>query len=318
MSSQSLLGVILSLQLRVRRFCASPGGVKSIITAYPSEGTGIDLLRDVLEEALRAARDVLTDVVERGVVGEPMGRGFYGDLSYRGDLACEEAIIEVLRRRLGSVAIVSEELGVSYEGSDTPEYWALIDPVDGSANMARGIRFYSSGVAIARGPRVRDVVCTGVIDHGTGELFIREGEYSSHRNFHSPDRFPQDIKGRPTAFFHHVSFKRDDHIRETSVKIAERLRFFRVMGSALLEICNASVGRVDAYLCLTPELRTMDIVPALYFALGMGCRCASYPTPLLEERLDSKSRFSIIVSRNQSMFDEILSMVGASWGVINW
>jgi myo-inositol-1(or 4)-monophosphatase len=274
------------------------------------------LLRGVVSEALRAARDALLDTVGRGVVGEPMGRGYYGDISYRGDLVCERAIVEVLKSRLGSVAIVSEEMGLSWEGVGEPEYWALIDPVDGSANMSRGISFYSSGIAIARGPFARDVVSSGVIDHATGEIFIREEEYVSHRESSDLSKAAQGDKGRAAVFFHHASFKRNVRSQELSIRIAERLRFFRVMGSALLEMCYASVGRVDGYLCLTPELRMMDIMPALYFAMGMGCRSASCPKPLLDERLDSQSRYGIIIWRNQAMFEEVVSMLGDGWSIL--
>ncbi|GBC71522.1 Fructose-1,6-bisphosphatase class 1 [Candidatus Calditenuaceae archaeon HR02] len=274
------------------------------------------MLRDVVGEALRAARDALLDTISRGSVGEPMGRGSYGDISYRGDLVCERAIVDVLNSRLGSVAIVSEEMGVAWRGTGEPEYWALIDPVDGSANMSRGISFYSSGVALARGPLVRDVLSSGVIDHLTGEIFIREERYVSHKTSSDPSRASQEDGGRATLFFHHASFKRDPQSRKISIRIAERLRFFRVMGSALLEMCYASVGRVDGYLCLTPELRMMDIVPALYFAMGMSCRSASYPRPLLDERLDSRSRYGIIIGSKQDVFEDIVSMLGDGWSIL--
>lgn len=270
----------------------------------------------MISEALRAARDALLDTVGRGVVGEPMGRGYYGDISYRGDLVCERAIVEVLRSHLDRVAIVSEEMGLSWEGEGEPEYWALIDPVDGSANMSRGISFYSSGIALARSPSAKDVVSSGVIDHVTGEIFIREEEYVSHKTSSDLSIASQRGKGRAAVFFHHASFKRDTKSREISIRITERLRFFRVMGSALLEMCHASVGRVDGYLCLTPELRMMDVVPALYFAMGMGCRSASYPKSLLDERLDSRSRYGIIIGRDQIMFEEVVSMLGDGWTIL--
>lgn len=274
------------------------------------------MLRNVLREALQAARDALLDTVRRGSVSEPMGRGNYGDISYRGDLVCEKAIVEVLKSRLGNVAIISEEMGVFWEGVDEPEYWALIDPVDGSANMSRGISFYSSGVALSRGPFVRDVISSGVIDHVTGEIFIREEGYVSHNTATEPSHASPEDRGRAILFFHHASFKRDPLSKETSIRIAERSRFFRVMGSALLEMCYASIGRVDGYLCLTPELRMMDVVPALYFALGMGRRSATYPRPLLEERLDSRSRYGIIIVNRGDLFEDILSMLGHGWSIL--
>lgn len=277
---------------------------------------GRGLLRTVLEEALRAARDVLADAVVGGVVGEPMGRGFYGDLSYKGDIVCERAILDALKGELDSFVVVSEEMGVLKEGTGEPEYWVLIDPVDGSANMSRNISFYSSGIALARGPMISDVVCSGVIDHITGELFVREGDYVSHRAVSNYVQNKEGGKGGYCTFFHHASFKKSHHVREASFRIAAKLRFFRVMGSALLEMCYAATGRADGYLCLTSELRTMDIVPALYFARGIGCKIATRPKSLMNEKLDSKSRYGIIMGGNVAFIEEVLSILRTGWNII--
>lgn len=269
-----------------------------------------------MEEALNAARDVLLDAVKRGVVAEPMGRGSYGDLSYRGDIVCEEAIIEVLKGRLGSVVVVSEEGGISYNNGSKAEYWALIDPVDGSANMARRINFYSSGIALAKGPEIRDVVCSGVIDHVTGELFIREKDYTSHGDSAVFGKRPNTGIDGARLFFHHAALKRGYPSRDHFVKIAENLAFFRVMGSALLEMCLAGVGRSDGYLCLSPELRVMDIVPALYFALGVGCKAASYPGSIIDDRLDSRSRYGVILTRHPKLFEDTISVLKTPWNIL--
>jgi len=269
------------------------------------------LLRKVVEDALRAARDELLDVLRRGSAAEALGRGFYGDISYRGDVVCENAIVEVLRSRLDNATIVSEEGGIM--SGSAGRLWALVDPVDGSANMARGINFYSSGLAIAMGPSVRDVVCSGVIDHVSGELFVREGDYVSHPPSKMLEKEgEQDLDGA-RVFFHHASLKRGPPLRDSIIKITERLSFFRVMGSALLEMCLAGAGRSDGYLCLTTELRLMDIVPALYFALGAGCKAATSPSPILDDRLDSRTRYGIILTKHQKIFEQTLSILNTRW-----
>jgi len=273
------------------------------------------LLRRIVEEALRAARDVMRELSRGGLAGEPMERGAYGDVSYRGDLAAEKAVIEVLRSRLGSVTVVSEEMGVMSVGGGQPKYWALLDPIDGSANMSRGIAFFSSGLALAEGPRVKDVVCSGIIDHASGEVFVREGDYTSHsieRERHSREG------GSEAVIFHHASIKKEPLASGVSHKVIERLRFFRVMGSALLEICYAALGRVDAYICVTPELRLMDIVPAAYFADGVGAVCFTHPTGLLGDTLTSRSRYGVIVGMRGGLVGEILAILGGGWAECSW
>jgi hypothetical protein len=64
------------------------------------------VIREVVEEALLAARSSLRAVVERGEAAYPMGRGAYGDLSYRGEESNPEAAFEELCRYLAPKKVV--------------------------------------------------------------------------------------------------------------------------------------------------------------------------------------------------------------------
>jgi myo-inositol-1(or 4)-monophosphatase len=270
------------------------------------------VIREVVEEALLAARSSLRAVVERGEAAYPMGRGAYGDLSYRGDIVSEEAVFGVLMRRLSDVALISEERGFLGSPKGT-RYWALIDPVDGSANMSRGIDFYSTGIAVAEGQFFHDIICSGVIDHSTGRIFLREADFimpSSKREDRSVD------DSGITAFLHHATIKKHGRARPELYKLLGKMRYFRVMGSALLEMCLVYAGGGDAYICLTQELRMHDIAPALYMSLGGGLLAATYPKNLTEERLDTRERFGIIICRSDEVFQEVLEVAGMGWHVL--
>lgn len=271
------------------------------------------MLRGVVTEALRAAHESLKGIVARGSAGEPMGRGAYGDMSYRGDIVGEEAIFGALRKHLGDLALISEERGV-VETSTDAKFWALVDPVDGSANMSRGLGFYSTGIALADSPYFHRILCSGVIDHLTGQIFLREGEQLEP----APALTGQnDGDQRPTFFFHHATIKKLGQSRPQLYSLLGKLRYFRVMGSALLEMCLVYAGSGDAYVCLTPELRMLDIAPALHLAQGGGLYAATYPRDITEERLDVRDRFGIVICRSADILQEVLKVAGQGWHVLD-
>jgi myo-inositol-1(or 4)-monophosphatase len=71
----------------------------------------------------------------------------YGDQTLVLDLMAEEEIISVIQNSGLEFAILTEERGFLRSEKD-PEYLALVDPIDGSANLERGIPLVSIGISI--------------------------------------------------------------------------------------------------------------------------------------------------------------------------
>ena len=71
---------------------------------------------------------------------------------YRLDLAADAAALPVLHG--AGLAVLSEESGATGDGPSG--LLAVIDPIDGSTNAHRGVRFYSTSICVldAEGPRV--------------------------------------------------------------------------------------------------------------------------------------------------------------------
>lgn len=100
----------------------------------------------ILKKAIDAAKSCILDNLDQAtaVTGEVNP---YGDKTLLLDKKAEDAIIEALLGSDISFDILSEEKGL-LKTSGKPEYLALVDPIDGSANLKRGIPLVSLGIAI--------------------------------------------------------------------------------------------------------------------------------------------------------------------------
>src|SRR5581483_6649961 len=81
---------------------------------------------------------------------EPLGirpKGGHGDVVTELDLAAEKLILTRLRAEYPAHQIIAEESGVT--GADGSCVW-LVDPLDGTNNVAIGLPVYSVGIALCQ------------------------------------------------------------------------------------------------------------------------------------------------------------------------
>ena len=103
-------------------------------------------LLTIMEDAVKAAKKVILDNLD--IVRERTGEvNPYGDKTLLLDVKAEDAIINVLNSCNTNFEILTEEKGV-IKNEEKPEYLALIDPIDGSANLERRIPLVSIGLSI--------------------------------------------------------------------------------------------------------------------------------------------------------------------------
>lgn len=268
----------------------------------------MSVVREAIVSALLRSKEVYGELAGRGEAAERKGLGAYGDVSTQADLLCEEAIMRELSKRLGRVSFISEERGRvgELQGCD---YVALIDPIDGSTNMSRGIRFFSSGVAISSGIRYSDVFAAGVIDLLSGETYLAiDGEVSVSGNRPKIS----SVSSLTDAIFSLDlrALKRGEPYRGHLISLIKSLKNYRFLGSALLEMSLLLTGGVDGFACLSPELKVMDVVPAAHVLEKSGIDVLTKPTELTTLRLDSVERLSVITCVNERLLSEVLGITG--------
>jgi myo-inositol-1(or 4)-monophosphatase len=192
---------------------------------------------------------------------EPVvGPGMGGDETTAIDAAAERVILARFAD-VDDVTIVSEELGVKGDGST----FVVIDPIDGSLNAKRGIRFFSVSIAVASGPTMGDVNFGFVHDFGTGE------EWTATRGGGAKlDGRP--LRGElPKEEIEVLSFEatRTASVAEKAAAVVDLAYRLRIMGSLALSLCHLAAGRVDAVCSLKPA-RAVDIAAAQLLVLERG------------------------------------------------
>lgn len=178
-----------------------------------------DLL-DVLNAAADAAGQALAGCTDWGPTGRKPGQfGF--------DLAADVAATAALRD--GGLRVLSEESGL--EDGDGPV--AVLDPVDGSTNASRGIRYFATSICVvAEGVPVAAVVH----DHGSGERF----EALHGGGAYCDGALLARLEERP--------------LRAAVVAVNGQAPGWggwaqvRTLGAAALELCAVAAGRLDGYL----------------------------------------------------------------------
>lgn len=217
--------------------------------------TGIDWL--ALARACVADIDAVLDELPTRAEREPvLGAGEGGDDTTAVDAAAEAVVIRRLEELGADLTLVSEELGRRTFGAGG-QPTVVVDPIDGSVNAKRGIRFFSLSLAVADGPTMDDVRFGYVFDFGAREEWRAErGGGAFLDDTHLAGVGPKDVieilslEGTTTAA-----------VAEAAPRLVGVAHRVRVMGSLALSLCHLAAGRVDAVCCLKPA-RSIDIAAA--------------------------------------------------------
>jgi len=192
----------------------------------------------VAREAARAAMTILRDhqgprqVTRKGDV----------DLVTEVDLACEEAIRDVLQRYTPDIPVLGEEQGGP---ENAPTRW-VVDPLDGTTNFVHGYPFFCTSIALevreepvaaCVGDPIRGHEYWAAKGHGAfrDDRPIRVGVRTSLENALIATGFSYDRKERAAFYL--------DRVRA----VMERCRGLRRGGAAALELALLADGRSDAF-----------------------------------------------------------------------
>jgi myo-inositol-1(or 4)-monophosphatase len=165
------------------------------------------------------------------------------DLVTEVDRRCEDAVLEILRRRFPGHDVVTEETDVARTGS---RYVWFVDPLDGTTNFAHGYPFFCSSVALTVDG---EVVAGAVYDCVKEELFSAERGAGARLNGR-----PLKVSSRAdlltsllvTGFPYDL---RDDLTGKLRLfnRFMGEARAIRRDGAAALDLCYVAAGRVDGF-----------------------------------------------------------------------
>jgi len=260
-------------------------------------------LRECVKEALMSGHETLMEALSEDR-REVVGRGGFGDLSYGFDRLTEKAIVDALTRKLDNFYLISEELG--FIPRESPEYYVVVDPVDGSTNAFYGIPFYASSIAISSSPKAEDILVAGVIDHARRKIFLGDKESGVSVDQHAPS-LRKTSSLQDSLIQMNLDAIKDERaeLRKWAERIIGRSKHLRCFSAASLEICYLLEGKADAYICLTPNLKVMDFYASAFLLKWAG---GAYTILGGEPTLLDKGKYGIIAASNQALLQEILSL----------
>jgi myo-inositol-1(or 4)-monophosphatase len=261
---------------------------------------------DVCRAAAEGVRAVLAELPGRAEREPVVGAGLGGDDTTAIDAAAERVVVERLRATGESFTLVSEELGELVNG-DGGRTWVVLDPIDGSLNAKRGVPFFALSIAIADGPRMRDVTFGYVHDFGTGEEWTaRRGEGAWL------DGSPLGAE-RPKDELEILSFEatRTAYVAERAAAVVGLAYRLRIMGSLALSLCHLAAGRVDGVCSLKPA-RSVDIAAAQLLVREQGLAIDLWEAPPFDDApLDVEGRSRVVAAGTPELCRRIAAALSA-------
>jgi myo-inositol-1(or 4)-monophosphatase len=167
-----------------------------------------------------------------------------GDVVTEVDIESEALVLRRIREAYPTHNIVTEESG-RISGVEGEPTW-YIDPLDGTGNYTRGIPFFATTLAVARG---NQVLASATYDPLRDEMFnaaFGMGAYLNDKLLRiEPDDNMEDVSVS-------LSWSRRREGSDLFPRYIERLAphtsYFRRLGSAALAIAYVAAGRIDAYI----------------------------------------------------------------------
>lgn len=244
--------------------------------------------RATLVETVDAVSDAVRAIAP-GDLGRAGGRAGQYDL----DLVAERAALEVLVPT--GARVLSEEAGSVGDGDS--DVTVVIDPVDGSTNLSRGVPHAACSLCVVDGEGPWVAVVADIV---TGERFdaVRGGgarlDGTQIGTASGCARLADAVvcfSGWPTA---HLGWRQ-----------------FRALGAAALDICYVAAGRVDAFVDALAAHGVWDYLGALLVCDEVGVAVAEHAGDELVV-LDHDARRGPIVAATPELLAEIQGVLAGA------
>ncbi len=247
-----------------------------------------------------AAESVRRSVL--GVLREKKGLGVE-DLKRAIDLSAHEAVREALNRMGASAKVVSEEGEYTLGGG---EAHLIVDPVDGTTNLARGIGHATTSIAVSETPYLSGTVAAIVMDLDSGGVYWAERGRGGWLG---------DSKVRPSKpvgvkeALISIDISKGSHLEPVERLIAEA-GHLRQLGCASISLCHVASGRVDAHIDLRGALRATDAAAGLFILKEAGGLYSIGGVIDGDTMLSRGSRMRLIAASSPELLEEMVRLIG--------
>ncbi len=262
-------------------------------------------VRHLRNAAALARLRVLTCLKSSNCV-KAVGTGAGGDITKRFDYVAEQAVVEYFRK-FSSFTLISEEAGIKKIGPH-PEGFLIMDPIDGSVNVSRGISFACIAVAFAKDLHFDAVEAAIILDLFNGICYHAKRGGGAYR-----ERLK--IKPNPPHPLHASLVGVDDGFPPRvygSGNIAAKaqpLRYTRHLGANALELCYVADGTLDGFIDLRGVFRGTDLAAAALILKEAGAVLMDTKGKEISGKCTNDERYALIAARDVSFAQKLLSLV---------
>jgi myo-inositol-1(or 4)-monophosphatase len=209
------------------------------------EAQAMTLIAELAKATEEAKAAILEDLAKASeLTGET---NQYGDETLLLDKKAEDAIINRLHQLGTPLMILSEERGLMMpEGK--PEYVAIIDPIDGSANIERGIPLCSVGISAMPYSEVMstdDTEISIIESVFSKESYVAETGRGVRRNGKTV-RVTDQLPLERSIISYDIKKSGDEQFLKSSMRVIEGVHDIRRSASNLLDLCWVASGALNA------------------------------------------------------------------------
>jgi len=261
----------------------------------------------LLIDATARVRGEVAALALKGERGRSVGIGASGDRTLLADRVAEDELMKALVGVKGT-KVLSEEAGL--RGDMDGRTLAVVDPLDGSSNFARGIPFYCTSVAVVEG-RSLDGITVGVVrDLVSGDVYHAVKGKGTKKNG-APVRTSRVTKVSKAVLGIDLSRGGPGLVKGLAPLIGRAKRQVH-FGANALELSYVADRTTDAFVDLRGTIRITDIAAAYLIASEAGAVITDLRGEELGAAFDLEHRLSFVASANGTLHKEILRLSRAA------
>ena len=260
----------------------------------------------VAVEAAEAAGDLLRD----GWLGDigVRGKGTSGDVVTDLDLAAERLIVGRIRDVFPDHQIIAEEAGVL--GPPDGSFTWLVDPLDGTNNVAIGLPAYVVGIALCTGRLPALGVVHDPVSRQTWSAVRGGGAYGPHDTPLNPPYRPAP-HGPVLAWTQGHEVARDDAtVRSLKVVLEATSRRLLQLWAPLLSWVMLARGAIDGIVGYRAE--AVDLPAGALIAAEAGMIMCRLDGTTFDERIGTRCEDRSFVAGRPEVIGRLLDLVAAA------
>jgi myo-inositol-1(or 4)-monophosphatase len=269
--------------------------------------TALKIIKDAIDAAKKSILENLEIAAEYTGTVNP-----YGDKTLLLDVKAEDEIISVLQSSDIEFAILSEEKGL-LKSARKSDYLALVDPIDGSANLERGIPLVSIGISLVpfNDNMTSDDAEISVIDSVfTDETYIAVKEKGVKRNGKSV-RVRSPVELEKAIISYDTKRTWDETFVKSSLNTIQAVHDTRRTASNLLDLCWTAAGFLDGMVDLRDMLPIIHLC-GTHMVFEAGGFVLDQNGNRFNSSLEPEKMMNFVAASNETLARQILARFNGS------